>query len=127
MPKRRCSGLLTKNKPPNDQKACPPTLARFSWSRISTHRPRSANSQAATRPANPAPTTMASAVSPSASEPATASLMSVQVNATDQALGQAASSTAASARHRYTIGVHPCSIARSTASSIACSGPDLRK
>ncbi|EUA51713.1 hypothetical protein I552_2659 [Mycobacterium xenopi 3993] len=46
-------GLSTKNSPPNDQNACPPRLAAFSWSRINTRRPRSATSQAATSP--PAP------------------------------------------------------------------------
>ena len=61
MPSLRCSGLLTKNSPPNDQNACPPMLAAFSWSTIRTRRPRSTSSQAATSPASPAPTTMTSA------------------------------------------------------------------
>src|SRR5215207_3570417 len=61
MPSLRCSGLLTKKRPPKDQNACPPRLAAFSWSTIRTRRPWSASSQAATRPARPAPTTMTSA------------------------------------------------------------------
>ena len=37
MPSRRCSGESTRNSPPNDQKACPPRLARDSCS-TTTHR-----------------------------------------------------------------------------------------
>src|SRR5918994_7442215 len=58
---RRCSGLSTSMSPPSDQKAWPPKLASGSWSSRITRRPASASSAVATRPASPAPTTMASA------------------------------------------------------------------
>src|SRR3954447_11383844 len=61
MRSRRCSGLSTSISPPSDQNACPPKDASGSWSRRMTLRPASASSAVATRPASPAPTTMASA------------------------------------------------------------------
>src|SRR5689334_16342700 len=61
MRSRRCSGLSTRNSPPNDQNAWPPSDASGSWSTSSTRRPASASSAVATRPANPPPTTMTSA------------------------------------------------------------------
>ena len=62
MPIRRCSGLSTKSSPPSDHHAWPPRLSRFSWSRTSTRLPARASSWVATRPARPAPTTIASGV-----------------------------------------------------------------
>src|SRR3954451_3902297 len=61
MRSRRCSGELTKNKPPKLQNAWPPSDCSPSWSSSSTLRPASASSAAATSPARPAPTTMTSA------------------------------------------------------------------
>src|SRR5215212_7832627 len=58
---RRCSGLSTSISPPSDQNAWPPRLPSGSWSSRITRRPASASSAVATRPASPAPTTMASA------------------------------------------------------------------
>src|SRR4051812_7149257 len=58
---RRCSGVSTRNSPPNDQNACPPRFAAFSWSTSATDLPRVVSSWAATRPASPCPTTIASA------------------------------------------------------------------
>src|SRR4051794_22019113 len=58
---RRCSGESTRNRPPNDQYAWPPSDASGSWSTRITRRPASASSAVATRPARPAPTTMTSA------------------------------------------------------------------
>src|ERR1700691_2241168 len=69
MPSRRCSGLSTRNSPPNDQKAWPPRLCSPSWSTTMTRFPASAISVAATRPANPPPTTIASASSAMMSAP----------------------------------------------------------
>ena len=60
-PIRRCSGLSTRNRPPNDQNACPPRLAAFSWSTSATFLPRLVSSWVATSPARPAPTTITSA------------------------------------------------------------------
>ncbi|GAB4007463.1 hypothetical protein GCM10029992_61280 [Glycomyces albus] len=60
MPMRRCSGESTKNSPPNDQCACPPIDCSPSWSTSVTDFPSRTNSEAATSPANPAPTTMTS-------------------------------------------------------------------
>src|SRR4051812_24360647 len=57
---RRCSGVSTRNSPPNDQKACPPSDASGSWSTRISRRPASTISHAATRPARPPPTTMTS-------------------------------------------------------------------
>src|SRR5208283_5221481 len=82
--RRRCSGLSTKNSPPNDQKACPPTLALFSWSRISTRRPCPTNSHAATKPDRPAPTMIASTTNRAAGE----SLMYEQGNAPGRHVNQ---------------------------------------
>ncbi|MDQ1125919.1 hypothetical protein QE428_000952 [Microbacterium sp. SORGH_AS 505] len=62
-PRRRCSGESTRNRPPNDHHACPPKLASGSCSTISTRLPASSSSDAATSPASPAPTTIASAAS----------------------------------------------------------------
>src|SRR5438045_8842943 len=69
MPSRRCSGELTRKRPPNDQNAWPPRLCSPSWSSRMTRLPASAISVAATRPANPPPTTItsASAIPPSPS------------------------------------------------------------
>src|SRR5689334_5005866 len=61
MPIRRCSGLRTRNRPPNDQKAWPPRFDSGSWSSSSTRRPARASSAVAVSPASPAPTTIASA------------------------------------------------------------------
>ncbi len=61
MPIRRCSGESTKNSPPNDQNAWPPSEASGSWSSSSTFLPASASSAVATSPASPAPTTITSA------------------------------------------------------------------
>src|SRR3954462_9837211 len=61
MRSRRCSGLSTSISPPSDQNAWPPKDASGSWSTSTTRRPASASSAVATRPASPAPTTMASA------------------------------------------------------------------
>jgi hypothetical protein len=61
MPIRRCSGLATRNRPPNDQKAWPPRFDSGSWSSSSTRRPARASSAVAASPASPAPTTIASA------------------------------------------------------------------
>ena len=61
MPIRRCSGLATRNRPPNDQKAWPPRFDSGSWSSSSTRRPARASSAVAVSPASPAPTTIASA------------------------------------------------------------------
>src|SRR5689334_6580522 len=61
MPIRRCSGLQTRNRPPNDQKAWPPRFVSGSWSSSSTRRPARASSAVAVSPASPAPTTIASA------------------------------------------------------------------
>ena len=61
MPIRRCSGVPTRNRPPNDQKAWPPRFDSGSWSSSSTRRPARASSAVATSPASPAPTTIASA------------------------------------------------------------------
>ena len=61
MPIRRCSGLPTRNRPPNDQKAWPPRFDSGSWSSSSTRRPARASSAVAVSPASPAPTTIASA------------------------------------------------------------------
>ena len=58
---RRCSGLSTKNSPPSDQNAWPPSEASASWSRRMTRRPASPRRPRPTRPASPAPTTMTSA------------------------------------------------------------------
>src|SRR4051794_2893019 len=58
---RRCSGLSTRNSPPRDQNAWPPRLCSGSCSTMTTRRPASASSAAATSPARPAPTTTASA------------------------------------------------------------------
>src|SRR3954468_18424424 len=58
---RRCSGLSTRNRPPKDQNACPPSEASGSWSTRMTRRPASASLAVATRPARPPPTTMTSA------------------------------------------------------------------
>ncbi len=58
---RRCSGESTRNRPPKDQNAWPPSDASGSWSTRSTRRPASASSAVATRPARPAPTTITSA------------------------------------------------------------------
>ena len=63
MRRRRCSGLSTSISPPSDQNAWPPSDASGSWSTTMTLRPASASSAAATSPASPAPTTIASAVS----------------------------------------------------------------
>ena len=63
-PIRRCSGLSTRKRPPNDQNACPPRFAAFSWSTRATFLPRLVNSCVATSPARPAPTTMTSAFMP---------------------------------------------------------------
>ena len=41
IPSRRCSGESTRKSPPSDQNACPPRLARFSWSSTSTRLPAS--------------------------------------------------------------------------------------
>ena len=90
-PSRRCSGLSTKNSPPNDQNAWPPMLSAFSWSTIRTRRPRSTSSHAATRPARPAPTTM---TSPS------------DTAATLAGVGYAASVNALCGVHWYTPGTH---------------------
>src|SRR5262249_21975482 len=60
-PRRRCSGELTKNRPPNDQYAWPPRFAAFSCSTSATFFPALVSSWAATSPARPAPTTIASA------------------------------------------------------------------
>src|SRR3954447_1802908 len=60
MRSRRCSGLSTSISPPSDQNAWPPSEASGSWSRRMTLRPASASSAVATRPASPAPMTMAS-------------------------------------------------------------------
>src|SRR5580692_773907 len=62
IPMRRCSGLSTKNSPPNDQNAWPPSEASGSWSSSSTLRPASHSSAVATSPARPAPTTITSAL-----------------------------------------------------------------
>src|SRR4051812_20422256 len=58
---RRCSGLSTRNSPPNDQKAWPPSEPSGSWSTTITRRPASASWAVATSPASPPPTTMTSA------------------------------------------------------------------
>ena len=58
---RRCSGEFTKNSPPNDHQAWPPSDCSGSWSSSSTRRPASAASAAAASPASPAPTTITSA------------------------------------------------------------------
>src|SRR3954452_2897218 len=60
MRSRRCSGLSTSISPPSDQNAWPPSEASGSWSTRMTLRPASASSAVATRPASPAPMTMAS-------------------------------------------------------------------
>src|SRR5205807_871981 len=60
-PRRRCSGEFTRNRPPKDQKAWPPSQGPGSCSRSATWRPALASSAVATRPARPAPTTMTSA------------------------------------------------------------------
>src|SRR6202158_2816110 len=69
MPSRRCSGLSTRNKPPNDQKAWPPRFCSPSWSTTMTRLPASALSVAATSPASPPPTTITSASPAIASSP----------------------------------------------------------
>ena len=76
MPIRRCSGESTRNRPPNDQCAWPPSDASGSWSSRSTRRPESASSAVATRPASPPPTTITS-VSTRPSSPARAQASSV--------------------------------------------------
>src|SRR4051794_38115254 len=60
MRSRRCWGLSTSISPPSDQNAWPPNEASGSWSRRMTLRPAPASSTVATRPASPAPMTMAS-------------------------------------------------------------------
>src|SRR5215210_3295484 len=67
MPSRRCSGELTRKRPPNDQNAWPPRLWSPSWSSRMTRLPASVISVAATNPASPPPTTItsASAIAPS--------------------------------------------------------------
>ena len=60
---RRCSGLSTKNRPPSDQKAWPPSEFSPSCSRMITRLPASPSSAAATSPARPPPTMIASACS----------------------------------------------------------------
>src|SRR3954454_7294875 len=60
-PSRRCSGELTKNRPPKDQNACPPRSAGPCWSTSATVLPAATSSCAATSPAMPAPTTSTSA------------------------------------------------------------------
>ena len=54
-------GQSTRNSPPNDQNAWPPSVASGSWSSRITRRPASASSAVATSPASPAPTTITSA------------------------------------------------------------------
>ena len=54
-------GCSTRNRPPKDQNAWPPSEDSGSWSTTMTRRPASASSAAATRPARPAPTTTTSA------------------------------------------------------------------
>src|SRR6266849_1066426 len=61
MPIRRCSGVPTRNRPPNDQNAWPPRFDSGSWSSRSTRRPALASSAVAVSPASPAPITIASA------------------------------------------------------------------
>src|SRR5690606_34769743 len=56
----RCSGESTRNKPPNDHHACPPIETSGSWSSRRIFFFASANSHAATKPAKPAPTMIAS-------------------------------------------------------------------
>ena len=63
IPRRRCSGELTRKRPPKDQNACPPSEASGSCSRRTTRRPASTSSAAATSPARPAPTMITSASS----------------------------------------------------------------
>src|SRR3954451_9352667 len=60
--RRRCSGESTRNSPPKDHHACPPSDASGSWSTRITRLPASASSAVATRPASPAPTTTTSAL-----------------------------------------------------------------
>src|SRR4051812_43485372 len=59
-PSRRCSGVSTRNSPPNDQNAWPPRLAALSWSTRATRLPAVTSSWVAARPARPAPTTITS-------------------------------------------------------------------
>ena len=61
---RRCSGVSTRNRPPSDQNAWPPSEASGSWSSRITRRPALTSSAVATSPASPAPTTMTSASFP---------------------------------------------------------------
>ena len=63
MPRRRCSGVSTMNRPPSDHQAWPPRKSPPSCSRMTTRLPASASSAAAARPASPAPMTTASASS----------------------------------------------------------------
>src|SRR5437764_12475803 len=62
MPPRRCSGLSTRNRPPNASRARPPSSCGWQRSSSRTLRPRSSSSSAVTRPAIPAPTTTTSCV-----------------------------------------------------------------
>src|SRR6185312_11155146 len=64
---KRCSAELMRNSPPNDHQAWPPKFTGGSCSMMSTRLPASTSSAAATSPARPAPTTIASACADGAS------------------------------------------------------------
>src|SRR5690606_6075095 len=63
-PRRRCSGVSTRNSPPKLHQAWPPRSCSPSRSSSRTRRPASASVVAATRPARPAPTTITSGSPP---------------------------------------------------------------